>query len=82
MSDRLPSVPTILGLSFLATWLADRPRNDNTMIAGAILLALGLVGFAARFEWLQRILPSAQVIWAALLVLGGGFLIWRAVTKR
>lgn len=79
--DWLPSFPTILGLSLLATWLAGSRRNDNQMIAGVVLVALGLVGFAARFEWLQRILPSAQVLWAVLLVVGGGFLVWRAFAK-
>ncbi len=29
-----------------------------------ILLVLGLLGFGACFDWLQRILPSAQVVWA------------------
>ncbi len=79
--DWLPSFPTIIGLGLLATWLADQRRSDNQMIAGGILVALGLLGYGARFDWLQRILPSAQVVWAGLLLLGGGFLVWRAVAK-
>lgn len=77
--DWLPSVPTILGLALIVTWLADGRRSDNQMIAGAVLVVLGLLGFGARFEWLQRILPSAQVLWAALFLAGGGFLVYRTI---
>jgi LiaF transmembrane domain len=80
--DWLPSFPTILGLSLLVTWLVGGRRNDNQMIAGGVLLVLGLMGFAARFEWLQRILPSAQVLWAVLLIAGGGLLVWRALKSK
>ncbi|MEM7355968.1 MAG: hypothetical protein AAF657_34445 [Acidobacteriota bacterium] len=79
--DWLPSFPTILGLSLLATWLADQRRSDNHMIAGVILVALGLLGYGARFDWLQSILPSAQVVWAVLLLIGGAFLVWRTVLR-
>jgi hypothetical protein len=79
--DWLPSLPTILGLSLLATWLAGGRRNDSQMIAGFVLVVLGLLGFAVRFEWLQRLLPSAQVLWAVLLVVGGGVLVWRAFAR-
>lgn len=79
--DWLPSFPTILGLAFLTTWLADRRRDANLMIAGVVLVALGLMGYAARFDWLKRLLPSAQVLWAVLLLLGGGYLVWRTVAK-
>ena len=39
------------------------------------------LGFGARFDWLQRILPSAQVLWAILLVVGGAWLVWRTVRR-
>ena len=79
--DWLPSFPMILGLSFLATWLADDRRNQHLVIAGGVLVGLGLTGFAARFEWLRLLLPSAQVFWAGLLLLGGGYLVWRAIAR-
>ncbi|RMH18482.1 MAG: hypothetical protein D6696_12930 [Acidobacteria bacterium] len=79
--DWLPTVPTIFGLSLLATWLAEGRRNDNLVIAGGVLIGLGLVGFAARFDFLQRILPSAQVAWAVLLLAGGGYLVWRTLAQ-
>jgi drug/metabolite transporter (DMT)-like permease len=79
--DWLPSLPTILGLALLATWIADRRRSDNQVIAAGILIAIGLLGFGARFEVLKRLLPSAQVIWAVLLLLGGAYLAWRAIAQ-
>lgn len=82
--DWLPSFPTIIGLAMLTTWLAAGRDSDNLAIAGGVLVALGVLGFGARFDWLQRILPSAQVVWAVVLLAGGGFLVWRYVagTKR
>lgn len=79
--DWLPSLPTILGLGLATTWLADRFRDGNLAIAGGVLLALGLIGFAARFDWLKRILPSAQVIWAVLFLGGGIWLVWRYAVR-
>ena len=79
--DWLPSFPTILGLAFLVTWFAGPRKKDNLAIAGAVLLGLGIMGFMARYDVLQRILPSAQVLWAVLLLLGGGYLVWRALVQ-
>ncbi len=79
--DWLPSFPTIIGLSLLATWLADKRQNDNLMIAGGVLIVLGLMGYGARFDWLKHILPSAQMLWAFILLAGGGYLVWRTVIK-
>ena len=79
--DWLPSFPTILGLAFLTTWLAGGRKDDNLVIAAGVLVGLGLVGFGARFDVLRRILPSAQVIWAVLLLAGGGYLVWRTVAQ-
>ncbi len=79
--DWLPSFPMIIGLSMAVTWFADRRRNDNLVIAAGVLVVLGLLGFAARFDWLLRILPSAQVVWALLLLAGGGYLVWRTVAR-
>ena len=80
--DWLPSFPTILGLAMLTTWLAAGRRSDNLGVAGGVLVAIGVLGFGARFDWLRRILPSAQVIWAVVLLAGGGFLVWRYVAGQ
>lgn len=79
--DWLPSFPMILGLSFIATWLASRKCSSNLLVAGVILSALGLMGYAARFDFLKKILPSAQIFWAILLVFGGIYLVWRAISQ-
>ncbi len=75
--DWLPAFPMILGLSLLATWIAEQRRTSNLVVAGTVLVALGLLGFAARFDWLERLLPSAQIIWAVLLLVCGGYLVVR-----
>lgn len=80
--DWLPGLPLVIGLALLTNWAVGGMRDNALMVASVILLALGLTGFAARFDVLQRILPSGQVLWAILLVIGGGVLIWRAVGKR
>lgn len=79
--DWLPSFPMIIGLAMAVTWLADKRRNDNLVIAAGVLVVLGLLGFAARFDWLLKILPSAQVVWAVLLLAGGGYLVWRTISR-
>ena len=39
------------------------------------------MGDGARFDWLKKILPSAQMLWAIILLAGGGYLVWRTVLK-
>ncbi len=80
--DWLPSFPTIFGLGFLTTWAAGQRRDGSLMFAGLVLVALGLLGYAARFDILQRILPSAQVLWALVLLLGGGALMWKTFAGK
>jgi hypothetical protein len=72
----------IIGVALLTTWLADQRRSSNLMLAGWFLVGLGILGFAARFDWLQRILPSAQVIWAVLFLVGGAYLVWKTVAQK
>jgi len=79
--DWLPSFPMIIGLALAVTWLADQRKSDNLVIAAGVLIVLGLLGFAARFDWLLRILPSAQVVWAVLLLGGGAYLVWRTISR-
>lgn len=80
--DWLPSFPTILGLGFLTTWAAGARRDSGLLLAGMVLLAIGLLGYAARFDVLLRILPSAQVVWAMVLLIGGGLLIWKTLAAK
>lgn len=81
MLDWLPSFPTIIGLGMLTTWLAGGRSDSNLPVAGMVLVGLGILGFGARFDFLQKILPSAQVIWALLFLVGGAFLVWRYVIR-
>lgn len=80
--DWLPSFPTIFGLGFLTTWAVGGRRDNSLMVAGMVLVTLGVLGYAARFDVLKRILPSAQVVWALVLLLGGGALMWKTFASK
>lgn len=80
--DWLPSFPTILGLGFLTTWAVGSRRDGSLLFAGLVMVAIGVLGYAARFDILQRILPSAQIIWAIVLLVGGGFLMWKTFAAK
>ena len=69
-------------MALLTTWLADRRQNGNLAVAGLVLVGVGVLGFGARFDWLQRILPSAQIVWAVVLLAGGGYMVWRYVAGQ
>lgn len=77
--DWLPSFPTIAGLAFLAAWLATGRQSQGHLVAGVTFVVLGVLGFGARFQWLQELLPSVQVVWAAVLLIGGAALLWRVL---
>lgn len=80
--DFLPALPTLAGVALLVTWGAGRARHNAPLVSGVVLLALGLAGFVARFEFLRQLLPSAQIVWAVLLLLGGGALLWANLRRR
>jgi hypothetical protein len=40
------------------------------------------VGFVARYPAIRELLPSAQLLWALLLLGGGGFALWRLLSAR
>jgi hypothetical protein len=80
--DLVPGVPTLFGLALLTTWFASSRRETGLLVPGLLFLGLGLAGFVARFEALQRLVPSVQVIWAVLLLVGGGLLLHRILTRH
>jgi hypothetical protein len=80
--DWLPGLPTVAALAFLTAWVAGGRKSSAALVAGIVLLGLGIAGFIARFEELRRILPSAQLIWAGLLIVGSGLLLWRTFGRR
>jgi hypothetical protein len=79
--DWLPSFPTIIGLGILTTYVAGGRDNDSLPVAGGVLVILGVLGFAARFNFLQKLLPSAQIVWALIFLIGGAWLVWRYVLR-
>lgn len=75
--DWLPTLPTIIAAAVLTTWWVAGRRSRNLLVIGTVLLGLGGTGFLLRFEKLREILPTAQILWAVLLLLAGGYLVWR-----
>jgi hypothetical protein len=80
--DWFPGVPLAVGLAFLTTWLADGRRRGELLLVGITFSVLGLLGFAARYPVILNILPSAQIVWALALVVGGGLALWRVLATR
>jgi hypothetical protein len=77
-----PALPLIIGAGFLATWLADGRRRHKQLIAGVVGVGLGITGFAHRFDWLHRLIPSPAVFWGLLLLVLGAVLLWQNFRPR
>lgn len=80
--DWLPAIPTIIACAVLTTWWVGGRRSQSLLVVGAVLLGLGGSGFLLRFEKLREILPTAQMLWAVLLLVAGGYLVWRTFWRK
>lgn len=79
--DWLPALPTLVGVAMLVTWWLSDERRAGLMMMGVIALGLGLTGLAIQFEAFREMLPPAQMVWALLLLVAGGLLLWRTFRK-
>ncbi len=75
------AIPLILGLAFLATWVAGKMSQPPYLILALIGMGLGLTGFSAHFDWLEKLMPPAAVVWGVALLGIGGLFIWRSMKK-
>jgi hypothetical protein len=75
--DWFPGVPLIVGLAFLAAWLAGGRARGDLLVVGIVFAALGLLGFVLRYPALRDILPSSELVWSLVLLFGGGWVLWR-----
>jgi hypothetical protein len=80
--DWFPGLPACVGLAMVTSWLAGGRRRTELLLVGVVFAALGLLGFAARYPAIRAILPSAQLVWAMLLLSGGAFALWRLLSSR
>lgn len=80
--DWLPAVPLVIGAAMLVTWAAAGKRDTGLFTAALVVLALGLLGIFARFQFLRELLPSAQVVWAIGLLFVGLFVAWRVFSNN
>lgn len=75
--DWLPGLPTLVGVAVLLTWWLSDARRTGLLVTGVVALGLGLTGLAIQFEAFREMLPPAQMVWAVLLLVAGGLLLWR-----
>jgi hypothetical protein len=80
--DWIPGVPLVIGLAFLATWLAGGRARTELLVVGVVFALLGLLGFVLRYPAIRDILPSAELIWAFALLFGGGLVLYRVLANR
>lgn len=80
--DWLPAVPIVIGAAMLVTWAAAGKRDTGLFTGALVVLALGLLGIFARFQFLRDLLPSAQVVWAIALLFVGLFVAWRVFSNN
>ena len=80
--DWLPAVPIVIGAAMLATWAAAGKRDTGLFTGAMVVLALGLLGIFARFQFLRDLLPSAQVVWAIGLLFVGVLVAWRVFSNN
>lgn len=80
--DWLPAVPLVIGGAMLVTWAVAGRRDTGLFTAAMVVLALGLLGIFARFQFLRELLPSAQVVWAIALLFVGVLVAWRVFSNN
>lgn len=79
--DWLPVLPTLVGVSMLVTWWLSNERRAGLLTVGVVALGLGLSGLAIQFEAFREMLPPAQMVWALLILVAGGMLLWRTFRR-
>ncbi len=76
-----PVFPAIVGIAFIVLWIAGRFRDVGVLFPAAILLIVGIAGFAFTL----REVPLLQNLlnwWPALLIVLGVLVLLQAFTRR
>jgi hypothetical protein len=76
-----PAIPLIIGVAFLATWVAGKMTQPPYLVLALLGMGLGLTGFSARYDWLEKIMPPVAVVWVIILLAVGGLFVWRGMKK-
>jgi hypothetical protein len=71
--------PLIVGLSFLATWIAGRMKEVGLLIPAVITMAVGSLGLGFELGVLDARVMNA--LWPLALVLLGAFMIMRSLRR-
>ena len=79
MGDLWPVFPLIVGLAFVATWIAGGAKENGLLVPATITLAVGVVGLGFNLGFLDA--RTVNVLWPIALVLLGAFLIARSLRR-
>ena len=80
VGDWLPALPLITGAGLLATWFGGN-RTPPFLVLGVVGVALGATFYVDNFAWLERLMPPPALVWGVLLLVLGGYLVWRSVRR-
>jgi len=79
MSELWPVFPFVVGLSFVATWVAGGFREMGLLVPGTITLAVGVFGLGFELGVLDA--RTLNMLWPLALVLLGAFMIARSLRR-
>jgi len=74
IEDWWPWLPAIAGVAFLAAWAAGGRRSARQLTLGLVALGVAITGWGWH-------LVRLQVVWAVILLLIGGFILWRTLFR-
>ena len=80
MSELWPAFPLIVGLSFVATWIAGKCRKAALLVPATINIAVGVVGLGFTLGLIDR--RTLNMLWPLALVAIGLFMIARSLRPR
>ena len=82
MEDYWPTFPLIVGLAFVATWVAGRCRESGLLVPAAVGLLVGVVGFSSTLDWLEEwVMPVIENFWPLILVAMGLLMVFRGIVS-
>jgi len=79
MAEMWPVYPLIVGIAFVATWLAGRCRKIGLLVPAVINLAVGVVGLGFTLGVIDA--RTVKLLWPLALVALGAYLVVRSLWR-
>jgi hypothetical protein len=80
MSELWPMFPLMVGISFVATWLAGRCKEIGLLVPATITLSVGIIGLGFTLDVLDA--RTVDALWPLALVVLGALLIVRSLRRQ